>query len=65
MNKTNTEPKKRGRKPKGEKAISSTKEKATTEPKRRGRKPKGGKLISSIKENKTLTEIYKPNIILH
>ena len=60
MNKNNTEPKRRGRKPKTNNENTSSEP-----PKRRGRKPKGGKVISSIKENNTLTEIYKPNIILH
>lgn len=50
-------PKKRGRKPKGEK-----KEKAL--PKKRGRKPKGGKIIKK-NENTKCKPIYTPNIILH
>ena len=66
MIKTNTQPKRRGRKPKAEKCTTTTNENTIkTAPKRRGRKPKGGKLVSSVKPNNEMTEIYKPNIILH
>ena len=33
--------------------------------KKRGRKPKGGKILNIASETSSLTELYKPNIILH